>query len=559
MDEKRLPVIIFLLPIAALLLTISIFLYSYNIQQKKIMNNNLEYVKNLYIKHAIEMEKNKINAAFDIFTYNCDNVENILKPKLKKRVDMVYKIMQNLYKENKNLPRNKIIQIIKAAIDPIRFDNGKGYFFIYNLKGVNILLPPDKSSEGKNLIEFRDAVGEYPIKKTLSLLKKQQCGFVEWYWYKPKGGKYKLWKSRMHKKIGYICLFKPLNWFVGTGSYVEDEKREIQHNFIKLYTDEKRKNGEYFLVLRFLWSKSAEVLGSSFDIDTKYITENYADKKGMQYIKKVFDSIYSGKKQGIVKCRRNSTNKKADDAYVYFRLYKDNILVISCFDINDIKLIIDKAKLRYKSVFGAYIEDMFMVSFIIILTIGGLFIFISKGVNGILFRYQEDVKKKEEELKELASHDELTRIYNRRKFEEILDYEINMSLRYNRRLSLIMFDLDHFKRINDRYGHPIGDKVLKIISRLVKNSIRLTDTFARWGGEEFVIILPSTGIEDAVKMAENLRMRIENVKFGSIGTITCSFGVTEFRKDDDKYEFIARMDKALYIAKNKGRNRVEFL
>jgi diguanylate cyclase (GGDEF)-like protein len=168
-------------------------------------------------------------------------------------------------------------------------------------------------------------------------------------------------------------------------------------------------------------------------------------------------------------------------------------------------------------------------------------------------------QKAEEELVELANIDALTSIANRRKFDEVLQYEMGRDKRYHNKLSLIFCDLDHFKHVNDTHGHKIGDEILKEFTQLISANIRNTDIFARWGGEEFVLLLPDTNIETATLTAEKLLIEIERHAFPYIGCMTASFGVTELVEDDTETSFIKRADDALYMAKDRGRNRIEVL
>jgi len=167
--------------------------------------------------------------------------------------------------------------------------------------------------------------------------------------------------------------------------------------------------------------------------------------------------------------------------------------------------------------------------------------------------------KNEAQLIQLASIDPLTSINNRRKFNDVLHYELNRDERYHNKLSLIFCDLDHFKAINDKFGHNIGDDVLKVFTRLISGNIRKTDIFARWGGEEFALLLPETDIYTAAQMAEKLREATEAFVFPYVEHITASFGVTQFFDEDNESEFVSRADDALYIAKESGRNTVEVL
>ena len=161
-----------------------------------------------------------------------------------------------------------------------------------------------------------------------------------------------------------------------------------------------------------------------------------------------------------------------------------------------------------------------------------------------------------EELEMLAVTDPLTTLINRRKFNELLGYEIERNQRYRADLSLIMCDIDHFKQINDSFGHDVGDSALKIFSEAIKKNIREVDIFARWGGEEFMILMPNAKITDANTKAEKLRKVIEDINITMVDTFTASFGVTNFSDNDTMESFIKRADEALYQAKDKGRNAV---
>ena len=165
-------------------------------------------------------------------------------------------------------------------------------------------------------------------------------------------------------------------------------------------------------------------------------------------------------------------------------------------------------------------------------------------------------RKKQKEMHNFAVHDALTGIYNRHGINEILNQKILEHKRTKNSLGLIFFDIDFFKRVNDTYGHDMGDYVLENIAKLVSDEIRTSDIFARWGGEEFIIFLPDTGLSDTVKVAEKLRKAIEKYAFSDIDSITCSFGVTVYKEGDTKTNFLKRADKLLYKAKESGRNCV---
>lgn len=157
------------------------------------------------------------------------------------------------------------------------------------------------------------------------------------------------------------------------------------------------------------------------------------------------------------------------------------------------------------------------------------------------------------EITRLSTHDSLTEIYNRRKFESVFADELEKSGQGLRPLCLLIFDIDHFKRINDQYGHPVGDQVLIRLTRWVAERLRQTDTFARWGGEEFILLLPRTRREEAFGLAERLREGLAVEVFTQTIRLTVSMGVAQLRPGETGASLIGRADQYLYEAK-RSRN-----
>lgn len=161
------------------------------------------------------------------------------------------------------------------------------------------------------------------------------------------------------------------------------------------------------------------------------------------------------------------------------------------------------------------------------------------------------------EYKYFAHHDHLTKIYNRQKFDELLLKALENKYRYGDHLSVILMDIDHFKRVNDTYGHLVGDLVLVLLATIVTENLRINDVFARWGGEEFIILLPRTDINNAYIKAEELRRVIESYADKKLPRITISLGVTEVGETDDMNSCLQRVDKALFMAKEKRNDVVK--
>jgi diguanylate cyclase (GGDEF)-like protein len=161
------------------------------------------------------------------------------------------------------------------------------------------------------------------------------------------------------------------------------------------------------------------------------------------------------------------------------------------------------------------------------------------------------------EMEQMSMVDGLTKVYNHKYMYDRLDQEIQEARRYGKRLSVVMVDIDHFKKVNDHYGHQVGDYVLSELAVFIKNSLRSIDIVGRYGGEEFMVILPETELEQGHMVADKIRQRVESLRWEYEDLkITISGGVTEWM-EESALELVKRADDLLYKAKNNGRNRME--
>lgn len=216
------------------------------------------------------------------------------------------------------------------------------------------------------------------------------------------------------------------------------------------------------------------------------------------------------------------------------------------YDITARKEALEKLNLKIRSL-------LLGLSLFLLITIAVVFF---KGKRMLIERH-----RMEEELEYLANTDTLTRISNRRHFLTHLNFEISRFIRYSHPASLLLFDIDHFKSVNDNYGHQVGDEVLRMVAQTCNNMLRENDLIGRYGGEEFIIFLPETSKDKALLVAEKIRAAIELMKIpykGSSFSITVSIGVAPMpaAKPISEDILISQADHALYQAKNSGRNRV---
>ena len=176
--------------------------------------------------------------------------------------------------------------------------------------------------------------------------------------------------------------------------------------------------------------------------------------------------------------------------------------------------------------------------------------------NKALVSAQHELQAQNQKLTELSTKDSLTGIYNRSHLDQVIESEVMRSNRYKSNLSLIMLDIDHFKNINDNYGHQVGDAVLIRVAEVLNQNLRTTDILARWGGEEFMILCPNSSESQTLIVAQKLRKNLASVKHKNVGQVTASFGVASHQPGQTVRKLVNQADEALYKSKSAGRNCV---
>jgi diguanylate cyclase (GGDEF)-like protein len=266
---------------------------------------------------------------------------------------------------------------------------------------------------------------------------------------------------------------------------------------------------------------------------------------------------------------KNPNTGIVEDKITYVRLLPElNWYVASGVYLDEIDQFID-SKIKSSAVFDEKNINILIVSSIILLIFSLIIsIILSIVINNVFKRYKksilleaqkaQEIQRSKQMFQQMANTDALTKVHNRLSIMNIFKDELSICMQQKKPLSVIMFDVDFFKNINDTYGHDVGDKVLVSLTKNINSHLRDNDCLGRYGGEEFLIIMPNTKLEVSKMVAERLRENIENYKFDEVGHITISLGVVQAQENESQSEILKRVDQLLYISKNNGRNKVSF-
>lgn len=553
--------------IIVLLTTTLGFVFVQNIYSN--FRNDFEQVKTNYIA----MQEDRLRSSVEMQIRSIDarlmRAETDLGNDVQKRVEEAHAVVLNLYRKNVGMGKNEdeIKYVIKEALRPVRFHDKNGYFFIKAVKGESVLYPPNPDREGT---KFNSS----PLQHERDFLQKMDRiapgeGLIKYQWPKPASD-----SAELFKKITYVKYFAPYDWMIGCGDYLDNMKVRIQKTiiadlnsitpdvhfpeYIFIYQLHDMNGGDEFATML--------VNPNRPDLIGKKISDQYTDAEGNLFRKKMLEGIRDKGEAFVTYFYK----KPGTDAMIaklsYFKYYPEWGWIVAkgtYLDSLDKKIAALQDDLEHEV---KKTIEYFMVFLIIT---GTIFLFMgyffSKGINSIFQGYKRTQKEQQDELERVnadlevkATTDPLTTLYNREYFNHCLKNEMERSKRYGSDLSLIIFDIDKFKMVNDTFGHLTGDIVLKEISFLCLGIIRESDILGRWGGEEFIILAPENDKTAIVPFAEKLRKLIEKYHFSIEARITCSFGVTQYIEGETKDNFIRRADQAMYEAKHQGRNKVIF-
>ena len=530
-----------------------------------------------YIKSEL---RSKVNSMVEYTDYSRKQTEIILRNNLIDKVEEAKTIMNSIYNANKDTKtKEEITELIKIALRDIRFNNGRGYYFIDTLGGDVVLYPVYSESEGENIINLKDDLGNFALQEEIDLIKEKSSGFIEGYWKKPNSD-----DPKTYRKITYVQKFGPYNWYFGCGEYFDDVENEVKKSVLNYFNQLKYgdANQQYLFVHDF---KGVELANGLFP---QLIGTNNYELEDLNGRKVVQEQVEMAKTEGkgfLIHYWRLPSGKGESEKLTYVQRVPGWDWVIGTGEyINELNVTIEQKEMELqKSLRGKILNILviLLVIFLLSVVIAKILInSIKKNVDvfsDFMENASDQLKKIDKDkiqyedfnvladvtnamtnrINTLINKDELTGLFNRRYIDQKLDEVIKYSKEVEEDLCLILYDIDYFKKINDTYGHQVGDQVLKHISKKIMDNIGGDNCAGRFGGEEFLVILKNTNKENGLKIANRIREEIGNARIDFIDiAVTISGGLISNAYMMTSEEIIKKADEYLYEAKNNGRNQI---
>ncbi len=427
----------------------------------QINKKEVEEIKKNYLQIKKNRIKNEVLALARNINYEKEEAEENLKTELKNRVNTAYSIAMNIYKQNMDKDKKTIEKLIKDAIRPIRFNQNRGYFFIYDMNLKNILLPIAPELEGFDFSTYKDIKGNYVVRNTARLCKKYGETFYTWYWYKPND------KKRHYKKIGYSKLFKPLNWFIGTGEYIADFEKNLQQDIIKKIRQMRYENNNYFFIINYkgdiLSHKNKNLVGKNF--------LNAKDETGKYFVRNIINTAKKGggfvTYQAIILPYEQEAFKKI--SYVT-AIDKWNWVIGSGEYLNDIEHAINLQEKQLKNELKdtlARITVLFIIIAFILITLSAI---MAKKSKNIFLNYKNSLM---EEMKK--NKKQFLIIQNQKKLSAMGNMLGNIAHQWKQPLNTMGISISKLLLLEES-GSLKKDTLIKSLKRVEKNIEFLSHT-----------------------------------------------------------------------------------
>ena len=415
---KLLNIIKFTPLIIILLTSIFIMIMIYQEQENEFIKEK-SFIKEQYISEEKNRISSKINAIHDYIQQQKQRSESELKNDLKERMLNAHKIMTNIYNKNKDhLSKDEIIENIKNALELIRFNQGRGYFSVHTMEGVNVLHPINKTLEGKNLLGRIDSHGNKPMVNALNIAKTKGEGFMSWYYYKPNDIK------NTYKKLGIVKKFEPYNLIITTAEYLDDFENNLKNKILKHISKLKYKNDNFIFVIN---NEGNVLLHPSNKIMNKNIfTEESFSHVSNNFKKFIYED--TNKEEDFISYEvKIYTHNDTKITYIK-KLYDWSWVIATGFKVSDANKIIEERRKILEEKYTIYKEKIFLYIFIITLLLMFIAYFVAKLIENKFLEYRS--KESEQLEKELIAKNKIINLEE--EFNSFFQLSINLQLIANK-------------------------------------------------------------------------------------------------------------------------------
>lgn len=564
-----------------LVIPLMVVLLSYIVIQAE--SEKLESSVSIMEQNTIDSVKaeiqSKVNSIVDLAVHQKSVVKDELHDRIQQRVEDAYGIAVALHdRYSPTLPEQEVKSLIIEALRPLTWNDGESFIWILDFDG-NFQLAPGylQHLEGTSIIDFKDATGRAVIKEEIALTRDGGEGFLWDTFTRPKIG-----TDEQFEQLAFVKSLGFYNWYLGSAEYLDIATKRADKKLLSEIRQLSGSSQNYFFVMDL---KGAILLNSARPewVGLSYKDSGASDTAYKALYKKVLQAAEKpSNTQFIEYLWMNPSQNKVELKLSYVKAVPNSDWIVgSGFYPEDIvrelaPKIIESIALNQKK-----IDQLLNIAFWVFIISIGVSVLLSLAVFRLLWRYRLEVEEKNKELLEwneqlekkvlkrtealedindelevLARTDCLTGVDNRYSFMKIAEGEIRRSKRFNDTFSLILLDVDNFKKINDQHGHDVGDLVLIELVKVASRFVREVDTLCRFGGEEFIIMLPKIEEDMAVQIAEGLCIAIANHPFEVVTKVTVSLGVASYQSGLTIDELIKKADVALYQAKRSGKNKV---
>ncbi|MDX2320310.1 MAG: cache domain-containing protein [Moritella sp.] len=558
-DIKILRLIKIIPPIIAITFAILVNIIVINNNQTA-LSNDIKTLRQDFIKKEKALVKYQVKQLFQQITYEKNNTTALLKEDIKKRVYQAHRIASNIYAENKHKSEAQVTKLITDALRNIRFNQGRGYYFIYKTNGLNVMHPSLPKFEGTSKWDIQDVRGNYVVRNLAELTTNEDEGFSRWWFVKPQN------KNQEFEKIGFAKRFSPYDWFIGTGEYVIDVENDIKQRLLQKIAKIRYGNNGYIFVIDYQGNYLSHYQ-KDFEGTNRY---NIVNEQGVAIVPQIINVAKQGEDYlHYISSVIPNSSEPADKISYIMGLTDWEWAIGSGVYISEIENYLATREKAIGQQHKSEFSKILWLSLLVTLFFVTLSLVLANYLSRRFALYESkisadfsELNNVKEQLQYQALHDALTQLPNRMLLDIRIEKGIALSKKNNKKLAIMFVDLDDFKKINDLYGHSTGDKLLSTLGTIFNQTLAAGDSVARFGGDEFIFCFPML---DSLADAENKVERIceifkqSFVINGKSIYSSCSIGVAMYPDDGDASEqLISKADIVLYKSKSQQKGNYLF-